>query len=99
MLTVFYIETGLGYLEVSTIVSPLPIALIVMRNCMEALPIDLNEGLQSFVWSENSILFHVDTTTPSQAIYQAVCDEIGRFYQTKGFKYAPGSKKLQHLLS
>jgi hypothetical protein len=63
---------------------------------MKSLPIDLNEGLRSFTWSKDCILSHVDATTPSKAIYQAVCDEIGQFYQTKGFRYAPSNKKLQY---
>lgn len=67
-----------------------------MRNSMEAIPINLNEGVADFTWSSDSLLYHVNASIPSKDIYQAVCDEIGRFYQTKGFKYAPSGKKLEY---
>lgn len=63
---------------------------------METLPINLDNGVTDFSWSVDSLLYHVNASTPSKDIYQAVCDEIGRFYQTKGFKYAASGKKLEY---
>ncbi len=67
-----------------------------MRNSMETLPINLNEGVIDFTWLGNSLLYNVNASIPSKDIYQAVCDEIGRFYQGKGFKYAPSGKRLEY---
>lgn len=63
---------------------------------METLPINLEEGLSSFSWQNGSLLSNVTFDTPCKEIFQAVCDEIGRFYQTKGFKYSTSGRKLEY---
>jgi hypothetical protein len=45
-------------------------------------------------WTENEVLLNQRETMPSKDLFQAVCDEIGKHYETKGFKYSRSRPKL-----
>jgi hypothetical protein len=45
-------------------------------------------------WTQNKTLLEYTPYTPCQEIFQAVCDEIGKHYQDKGFKYSRSRPKL-----
>lgn len=45
-------------------------------------------------WTENSVLTNYSKATPCQEIFQAVCDELGRHYEEKGFKYSRSRPKI-----
>lgn len=45
-------------------------------------------------WEENSILNDYSPYTPCNEIFHAVCDEIGRYYSAKGFRYAKSRPKI-----
>lgn len=45
-------------------------------------------------WTDNNTLLAHSKDTPCQEIFQAVCDELGKHYQTKGFKYSRSRPKL-----
>lgn len=45
-------------------------------------------------WTENKVLLEYSPFTPCREIFQAVCDELGKHYVTKGFKYSRSQQKL-----
>jgi hypothetical protein len=45
-------------------------------------------------WTENKTLLEYSKYTPCQEIFQALCDELGKHYEVKGFKYARSRPKL-----
>ncbi len=45
-------------------------------------------------WTDNKILLEYSKHTPCQEIFQGVCDELGKHYETKGFKYSRSRPKL-----
>ena len=45
-------------------------------------------------FKENSILNNYNERTPCKEIFQAVCDEIGDYYKSKGWKYAKSRPKI-----
>lgn len=45
-------------------------------------------------WTENKTLLVYTEYTPCREIFQAVCDELGKHYVTKGFKYSRSQQKL-----
>lgn len=45
-------------------------------------------------WTENKTLLEYTQYTACQDIFQATCDEIGKYYQEKGFKYTGSRPKL-----
>ncbi|WP_426485928.1 hypothetical protein [Flavobacterium sp. 2] len=45
-------------------------------------------------WTDNKTLLEYSKRTPCKEIFQAVCDELGKYYQPKGFKYSRSQKKL-----
>jgi hypothetical protein len=45
-------------------------------------------------WTDNKILLEYSKYTPCQEIFQAVCDELGKYYETEGFKYSRSRPKL-----
>lgn len=47
-------------------------------------------------WAENSILNQCTENIPCRAIFQAVTDEIARYYQDKGFRYSASRPKIVH---
>lgn len=51
--------------------------------------------LENWNWEENSILYNVSKYTPTKDIFQAVCNELGRYFTSQGAKYTksrPGLK-------
>lgn len=51
--------------------------------------------MEKWTWEENSVLYDVSKYTPPWDIFQAVCNEIGRYYTMKGAKYTKSSKRLK----
>ncbi len=47
-------------------------------------------------WTDSDTLLHHDETTPCKDIFQAVCNELGKYYSDKGFKYARSKPKLTY---
>ncbi len=45
-------------------------------------------------WTENNTLLNYTKYTPCKDIFQAVCDEIGRYYAQFGFSYARSRPKI-----
>jgi hypothetical protein len=45
-------------------------------------------------WTENETLLSYSQYTPCKEIFQAVCDEIGKYYEQKEFKYSASRPKL-----
>ncbi|MGR3811915.1 hypothetical protein [Jiulongibacter sp. NS-SX5] len=45
-------------------------------------------------WKNNSILNNQTEETPPKEIFQAVCDEIGNYFETKNFKYSKSTPKI-----
>ena len=45
-------------------------------------------------FEEESILRNYSKTTPCKEIFQAVCDEIGKYFTSKGWKYARSRPKI-----
>ena len=45
-------------------------------------------------WTDNEIILHQRSTMPSADLFQAVCDEIGKHYIPKGFKYSRSRPKI-----
>lgn len=52
------------------------------------------ERLMKWKWDENSILNKYTEYTPCKNIFQAVCNEIGRYYEEKGFTYSKSRPKI-----
>ena len=67
-----------------------------MRNSMAIFPINLEEGVRDFTWSADSLLASINSSAPTKEIFQTVCNEIGQFYQLKGFKYSPSARRLEY---
>ena len=47
-------------------------------------------------WTENEILLNQSVDSNPKDIFQAVCDELGKHYSQKGFKYARSTPKLSY---
>lgn len=47
-------------------------------------------------WTENNLLIEYSKYTPCKDIFQAVCDEIGKYYKDRGFKYSRSRPKLSY---
>ena len=45
-------------------------------------------------WTSNKTILENSQYTPCQEIFQAVCDEIGKHFEKRGFKYSPSSPKI-----
>ena len=45
-------------------------------------------------WKNNSILNNQTENTSPKEIFQAVCDEIGSYFETKNFKYSKSTPKI-----
>lgn len=48
-----------------------------------------------WIWSDDSVLNSISLHTPSCDIFQAVCDELGRYYSQYGAKYVRSSHKIK----
>ena len=58
--------------------------------------------VRRWVWQESSILYNNSPYVPPRDIFQAVCDELGRYFSEKGAKYTKSNRKIkikfEHLL-
>lgn len=50
----------------------------------------------NFMWDKNSALRDYSSYTSCKDIFQAVCNEIGKYYQQKGFKYSKSRPKITY---
>ncbi|QWX84340.1 hypothetical protein H0I23_01410 [Cellulophaga sp. HaHaR_3_176] len=48
----------------------------------------------SIPWTDNKILLSYSEYTPCKIIFQAVCDEIGKNYSEKGYRYSRSGPKI-----
>lgn len=59
-------------------------------------------AVRRWVWQDGSILYNNSPYVPPREIFQAVCDELGRYYSEKGAKYTKSNRKIkvkfEHLL-
>ena len=46
-------------------------------------------------WEENSVLYSDSPYIPSKDIFQAVCNELGRYYSQSGAKYTKSNRKIK----
>ncbi len=53
--------------------------------------------MNNWTWEENSILYNISPYTPPKDIFQAVCNEVGRYYSERGGKYTKSNRKLKWL--
>lgn len=51
--------------------------------------------LKAWEWAENSVLYKNSPYTPPREIFQAVCDELGRFFAQNGTKYTRSNRKIK----
>ena len=54
--------------------------------------------MTEWTWAENSVLYSDYPYTPPREIFQAVCDELGRFFAQSGAKYTKSGRKLKRTL-
>lgn len=52
-------------------------------------------NLENWTWEEDSILFNVSEYTPTKDIFQAVCNELGRYFKLQGGKYTKSRPTLK----
>lgn len=55
---------------------------------------DLNE----WKWAENSVLYSDSPYVPPREIFQAACDELGRYFTERGAKYTRSNRKIKWTL-
>lgn len=46
-------------------------------------------------WEEGSVLYSDSPYTPPKEIFQAVCNELGRYYSQNGVKYTKSNRKIK----
>lgn len=46
-------------------------------------------------WEEGSVLYSDSPYTPPKEIFQAVCNELGRYYSQNGAKYTKSNRKIK----
>ena len=46
-------------------------------------------------WEENSALYNTSPYTPPRDIFQAACNELGRYFAQSGAKYTKSSRKIK----
>lgn len=51
--------------------------------------------MMEWTWAENSVLYNKSPYVPPREIFQAVCDELGRYYSEKGAKYTKSNRKIK----
>lgn len=51
--------------------------------------------LKSWTWAENSVLYENSPYVPPREIFQAACDELGRFFTQSGAKYTRSNRKIK----
>ena len=48
-----------------------------------------------WMWMKDSVLYNCSKNTSTKEIFQAVCDELGRYYAEKGKKYARSNHTIK----
>lgn len=48
-----------------------------------------------WTWAENSVLYSDSPYVPPRDIFQAACDELGRFFAQSGGKYTKSNRKIK----
>lgn len=51
--------------------------------------------MREWKWAENSVLYNNSPYVPPKEIFQAVCDELGRYYSQSGAKYTKSNRKIK----
>lgn len=51
--------------------------------------------LELWTWEENSILYRMNEYTRPKEVFQAVCNEIGRYFVKQGAKYTKSGPRLK----
>lgn len=51
--------------------------------------------LSEWVWAENSVLYSESPYIPPREIFQAACDELGRYFTGLGAKYTKSNRKIK----
>lgn len=51
--------------------------------------------MREWTWQEGSVLYNKSPYVPPREIFQAVCDELGRYYSEKGAKYTRSNRKIK----
>lgn len=46
-------------------------------------------------WEENSVLYNKSPYVPPRKIFQAVCNELGRYFSQSGAKYTKSNRKIK----
>jgi len=47
-------------------------------------------------WTENAILAQMNPNPSCEEIFKAVCEELGKYYENKGFKYSKSRPKISY---
>lgn len=56
---------------------------------------EISAAIRRRTWAENSVLYNKSPYVPPREIFQAVCDELGRYYSEKGAKYTRSNRKIK----
>lgn len=57
---------------------------------------ETSAAIRRWKWAEDSVLYNKSPYVPPREIFQAVCDELGRYYsQTMGAKYTRSNRKIK----
>lgn len=51
--------------------------------------------MREWTWQEGSVLYNKSPYVPPRDIFQAVCDELGRYFSKKGAKYTRSNRKIK----
>lgn len=51
--------------------------------------------MREWIWTEGSVLYNNSPYVPPREIFQAVCDELGRYYSQSGAKYTRSNRKIK----
>lgn len=51
--------------------------------------------MSEWIWEQNSVLNKVSPHVPPKEIFQAVCNELGRYYSQCGAKYTKSNRKIK----
>lgn len=52
-------------------------------------------NLSEWTWAENSVLYSDSPYVPPREIFQAACDELGRYFSQFGAKYTKSNRKIK----
>lgn len=52
-------------------------------------------NLSEWTWAEGSVLYSDSPYVPPREIFQAACDELGRYFSQSGAKYTKSNRKIK----